>query len=568
MVCSLSTWLYDGDPLAPLCYEVPLASIKHRLAQGEQLFETLIRTWLLDNTHCATVLLTPDATLARRREEAEATRLQAVRASCSAEERNALLAATRQLRAVQAQPDEPDALAAIPSLTLADLPIHNTSIPLEERRIAAMPLLFHDLDTTGIVYLELLLPLNAVPQRLIPLIPLFARALTEMGSQRHDFAALGMHIAAKTGGLEAQPLFSASLQQQGALAFLSVHGKATRDKLGDLMALIQEILLQPDFCQPERFTQMLLEEKARLEHALLPAGHSIVATRLRARYHVAAWLSELSSGLTYLDFLRTLAETLSQEWDACRHALHTLHRLLVRRDGALINLTCNAESAAQFAPLAEALIAQLPHDSAPPADDWLCPSMPRVEALCAPAQVNYVGKAANLFALGYRYHGSINVIVRHLRMAYLWERIRVQGGAYGAFCAFDRLSGSLTLLSYRDPNIARTLDVYDDAAHYLRKLQLDKRELTRAIVGAIGDMDAYMLPDAKGTASLMRRLTGLTDELRQQMRDEILGTTLQDFHAFADILDQMSPSAHCCALGGNQLDQYAQAQGWEIKKIL
>jgi len=568
MVRSLSTWLYDGDPLAPLCYEAPLASIKKRLACGEKLFEALIRTWLLDNTHRATVLLMPDASLAKQREEAEETRLQAVRARCSAEDRRTFIAETQQLRAIQSSPDSPEALAAIPSLELADLPQRNTSIPLEERRIIATPLLFHDLDTSGIAYLELLLPLNAVPRRLIPLIPLFARALTEMGTQRRDFVELGMRIAAKTGGLDAHPCFSASLKQQGTLAFLSVNGKATLDKLDELFELISEILLQPDFKHSERFAQMLLEEKARLEHSLVPAGHGMVAARLRARYHTAACLSELSGGVSYLDFLRTRAEGLEREWDACSQDLRTLHRLVVRSDDALLNLTCKADLAAVIEPLAKTLISRLPQHAAVSANDWQCPALPSAEALCVPAQVNYVGKAANLLALGYRYHGSINVILRHLRMAYLWERIRVQGGAYGAFCSFDRLSGILTLLSYRDPNVSHTLDVYDGAAEYLRTIQLGKRELTRAIVGAIGDVDAYMLPDAKGAASLMRWLTGLTDDLRQHMRDEIMGTSLHDFHAFADILDQAIRHAHCCALGGSQLERYAQDQGWEIKKIL
>ncbi|MDR0239342.1 MAG: insulinase family protein, partial [Deltaproteobacteria bacterium] len=568
MVRSLSTWLYDGDPLAPLCYEAPLAAIKKRLSAGERLFETLVGNWLLENTHRATVLLTPDAGLAHRREEAETASLQALREHCTVEERNSFIVGTRKLRAGQATPDSPEALAAIPGLELADLPERNAPIPLEERRVGSMPVLFHDLDTSGIAYLEFLLPLTAVPQRLIPLMPLFARALTEIGTQRRDFVELGMRIAAKTGGLDAQPFFSASLKQQGTLAFLSVHAKATRDKFDDLFELMQEIMFQPDFEQPERFAQMLLEEKARLEHSLVPAGHGMVAARLRSRFHVSSWLAELSGGVTYLDYLRAGAEKFGREWEACRQDLQTLHRLLMRNDGVLLNLTCTAELAALVEPLADTLLSRLPQRAAATADDWLCPAMPNAEAFCVPAQVNYVGKAANLFELGYCYHGSINVILRHLRMAYLWDRVRVQGGAYGAFCSFDRLSGILTLLSYRDPNIARTLEVYDGAADYLRTLQLDKRELTRAIVGAIGDVDAYMLPDAKGAASLMRWLTGLTDELRQQMRDEILGTTLKDFHAFADILEQARAQAHCCALGGNQLEHHARTHAWKIKKLL
>jgi Zn-dependent M16 (insulinase) family peptidase len=368
--------------------------------------------------------------------------------------------------------------------------------------------------------------------------------------------------------LSAHPFFSAGLHPQSTPAFLSIAGKATPEKIEDLFGLMNEILFEPDFDQPERFAQMLLEEKARLEHSLVPAGHGMVAARLRARYHVSAWLAELSGGVTYLDFIRNCIETLEKDWDACRRDLPLLRELLLQGSGALLNLTCMPELAVRIEGPAKALCALLPQHAAPPADDWLCPAMPRAEALCVPAQVHYVGKAANLFALGYRYHGSLNVILRHLRMAYLWDRVRVQGGAYGAFCAFDRLSGILSFLSYRDPNIIRTLEVYDGAADYLRMLHLDKRELTRAIIGAIGDVDAYMLPDAKGSASLMRRLTGITDDLRQKMREEILGTSLKDFHAFADVLEPLRHHAHCCALGGNRLEDCAREQNWEIKKLL
>jgi Zn-dependent M16 (insulinase) family peptidase len=568
MLRSLTTWLYDGDPLAPLCYEAPLASIKKRLAGGEKLFETLIKKWLLDNAHRAVILLTPDAGLENRREEAEKANLQRVREQCTEEGRRALVAETLKLRAIQAAPDSPEALATIPSLDLADLPARNALIPLEERRVDSTPLLFHELDTAGIAYFTLLLPLNAVPQRLIPLVPLYARALTEMGTQRRDFAALGMRIAAKTGGLGAYPGFTAGLLQQGALAYLFIGGKATAEKIVELFDLLNEVVFQPNFDQPERFAQMLLEEKARMEHSLVPSGHSLVSVRLRARYHAAAWLGELSDGLTYLDSIRARAKEQKKDWDATRHDLQTLHGKILQRDGALMNLTCTSELAARIEGPAKALCSKLPLQAAAPADDWICPAMPPAEALCVPSQVNFVGKAANLFDLGYSHHGSVNVILRHLRMAYLWERVRVQGGAYGAFCSFERTSGVFTLLSYRDPNIARTLEVYDNAADYLRTLQLDKRELSRAVIGAIGDVDAYMLPDAKGYASLMRRLTGLTDELRQQMREEILGTTLQDFHAFADVLEQVRRHAHCCALGGVRLEDHARKQGWEIRKIL
>jgi Zn-dependent M16 (insulinase) family peptidase len=148
-----------------------------------------------------------------------------------------------------------------------------------------------------------------------------------------------------------------------------------------------------------------------------------------------------------------------------------------------------------------------------------------------------VGTGADLYELGYRFNGSALVISRYLRNAWLWDRVRVQGGAYGAFCLLDRLSGAFSLVSYRDPNLIETLDAFDQTAQFLRDTALSEEEVTKSIIGAIGDLDTYMLPDVKGYISMLRYLSGDTDEDRQQMRDEVLGTKAIDFKAFAEVLE-------------------------------
>ena len=171
------------------------------------------------------------------------------------------------------------------------------------------------------------------------------------------------------------------------------------------------------------------------------------------------------------------------------------------------------------------------------------------EGLVVSAQVNYVGKGANLYELGYRYHGSSSVITNFIRTSWLWDKIRMQGGAYGAFCSFGRQSGVLTFLSYRDPNLLNTLDVYDQSAQVLRNADLSDKELTRNIIGAISNMDAYQLPDAKGYTSMVRYLLGETDAERQQIRDEVLSTTLTDFRTFADVLDSVKTNGTVVVMG-------------------
>ena len=260
--------LYDGDPLAPLAWEAPLTAIKDRLAAGEKLFEAAIADNFLNNAHRATVVLLPDAGLGARREADEAARVAAVQAAAGPEERAALVAETRRLQEAQTAPDSPEALASIPALGLDDLPRENAVIP---RAVAQWPetALSHELPTRGIAYVTLLLPLENVPDRLAPLLPLFARSLTETGTARRDYTELGALMAAKTGGLGADPLLGVVRGSRKTVSCLSLSGKAVYDKLPDLFELVAEVLLEPQTDAAvlgERLRQMLLEARARLEH--------------------------------------------------------------------------------------------------------------------------------------------------------------------------------------------------------------------------------------------------------------------------------------------------------------
>lgn len=572
MIQALSTWLYGGDPLAPLAWEAPLTALKERLARGEKVFEQAIRDWFLNNEHRATVVLLPDANLGRVREEAEAARLAAVQAEAGPEQRRELSEETRRLQEAQTTPDSAEALASIPGLGLGDLPRENAPIP---RRIDAIPeaALSHELPTRGIAYASLLLPLEQVPERLIALLPLFARSLTELGTARRDFTQLGTYMAAKTGGVGAEPLLGTTRGERKTVSYLILAGKAVYDKIPDLFDIFHEILLEPlrdAEVARERLKQMLLEGKARLEHGLQAAGHAAVSTRLRAHFTGAGALAERTSGLSYLASVRGMLEQLEKEPDALLADLEEVRGLIIARGGAIFDCTAEAPGLAAARDKARALLASLPERAATATPDARVTAplhLPAGEAFLAPARINYVGKAANLYNHGYVYHGSASVILRYLRMGRLWEQVRVRGGAYGAFCNLDRLGGTLVCASYRDPNVDETLAAFDGMADFLRGFTPDREQLTRAIVGAIGDLDSYLLPDAKGAQSLARWLTNDTDEARAQMREEILGTTAKHFRQFADVLASLRQGA-VCVLGGPKTEAAAQEHGWAMQKLL
>lgn len=566
MFRSLSTWLYGGDPLAPLAWEKTLDALKARLKRREPVFEDAIRRWLLDNTHRVTVLLVPDDNLAAERQIREDARLAASRAAMTAEQQAETARISDRLHQAQITPDSPEALATIPTLGLDDLPRRNATLPNVEKAGDA-PTLLHELDTTGILYAKLLLPLDGVPASLLPLVPLYARALTEMGTTRHNYVDLGLEVAAKTGSLDAYPVFQTRLSDTAPLAFLEVAGKSTVDKTGKLTGLMREILLEPRFDDKARFIQMVMEEKARLEQSLIPSGHTLVSVRLGGHLSLTGGLTELTGGISYLFFIRELTRRLEKRWPSILTDLHDLHRFVTRRNQALISLTADGKALSKAEPLFQEMVRALP-DHPVASVSRTRPVLPGAEALLIPAQVNYVGLGANLRDTGYAFHGSASVVLRHLRMGYLWDRVRVQGGAYGAYANYNRASGAFVFLSYRDPNVERTLDVYRGAADYLGNLSLTEEDVTRAIVGAIGDMDTYLLPGAKGNAALWRYLTGDTDDIRQRIRDEILSTTLRDFHDFAPHLDQAMRGAVPCVLGGPDADTAAQAHDWTRTRLL
>lgn len=552
---ALSTWLYEGDPLAHLPFEGPLARLKARLAKGEQVFEELIRTHLLENPHRALVILKPDSGLGARREATEAARLAEVKAALSPAQLDALVAETHALRALQEAPDSPEDLAKIPRLTLADLPRENAHIPHERESLgdAGAVAWLHDLPTSGVVYLDLGFDLSAVPDRLVPLVPILGRTLLEMGTNKSSFVDLSRAIAMGTGGLWAQTLVS-SVRGGGPLAatqHLFLRGKATAENLPLLLDLMAEVLCEADFSDAERLGKIVMESKARREQRLIPSGHVLAATRLKARTGVAQAMGEAMGGLSGLTFIRELAGRMESAPEGVTRDLHELLALLLSRRGLVANLTADGKSIASALPRIGALAAALPDVALAPVPRAI-PTLPEREGLCLPAQVNYVTAGGSARALGFEPGAAAAVATKFLRAGYLWERVRVQGGAYGASCAYSRLSGNLAFSSYRDPNVARTLDAYSGIGPYLSGLSLDSAELEKSIIGSIGDMDHYMLPDAKGFTALARQLTGEDEAYRQASREAVLAASAKDFAAFGEAVTAVMQNGAVVVAGGRE----------------
>ncbi len=570
MIRALNTWLYDRDPLAALAFEAPLAAVKARVATSEHYFEDLIARFLLSNPHRTTLLLQPDPAQAAREAEEERVRLEHARASMSADDLAATVENTRALKLAQQTPDTPEALATIPVLTLDDLERKNKLIPLTVTESQGARVLYHDLFTNGIIYLDVGLDLHMLPSDMLPYVSLFGRALLETGVGEHDFVQLSQRIGRTTGGIWPQTFTSVIRGSRNAAAWLFLRGKAMPDKADELLNILHDVLLHARLDNQDRFRQMVLEEKAAQESRLVPGGHGVVNTRLRANFNEADWATEQIGGVSYLFFLRTLAQQIDIDWALVQSTLEQIRQILLNRTAMLINITADAATWSHFEPQLADFLRTLPTAPVSPAR-WVADQGARFEGLTIPAQVNYVGKGADLYRLGYKPSGAASVISKYLRTSWLWEKVRVQGGAYGGFCLFDHRSGGFTYLSYRDPNLLATLDIYDGTAAFLRESELSQDELTKSIIGAIGEVDQYQLPDAKGYSSMLRYLVGDTDEIRQRMREEILATSHADFRAFADALEQVVDRGLVVVLGSQGAIEAAKAErgGWlDVSKVL
>jgi presequence protease len=566
MIRALEFWLYDQDPLAPLAFEAPLAAVKARLESGEPYLEHLIEEYLVNNNHRTTVILAPDAALSARRAAAERQRLDQARTSMDDEAVNSVMENMKTLVERQETPDSPEMLMTIPMLDREDLDQEIRRIPIEVLEAGENKILYHDLFTNGILYLDLGFDMRALPQEYVPYMSLFSRALVETGTQTETFVELLQRIGRDTGGVRPTTMTSAVRGSGDTVAWLFIRGKAMAHQTGSLLSILNDVLTNARLEDRDRFRQMALEEKARLESRLVNAGHAVVNSRLRARFTLADWASEQMGGISYLFFLRKLIQQVEQDWPAVQKTLFAMRDAMLVRSNALLNVTIDGENWQALQPQIEEFLANLPSRPVE-RPTWTLEAMPEKEGLTIPAQVNYVGKGANLFQLGYQLHGSAYVINNHLNGSWLWDKIRVQGGAYGGFSVFDSQSGVFNFLSYRDPNLLQSLEIYDRTSDFLKNLELDESELTKAIIGTIGELDTYLLPDAKGFTSMRFHLLGLTDEERQRIRTEVLNTSEEDFKRFGETLEKMKDLSAVVVLG---VDEALKAAGIfeDIKKVI
>jgi len=559
MLQLMPRWLYreygvddTSSPTDALRFEEPLKELKDRLANGEQVFEELLTRLIVNNGHRSTVELQPDSSLADTLQNEESAALEEAKAKMSHDEVREVIDKTVSLKEAQLKEDSTEDLATIPRVGLSDLDTSVKTVPTDEEPLQGGGLLLtHPLPTAGVVYADVLLDLARLPLDELPLLNLFSRLVLETGTADMDAVKLQRRIGARTGGISVSTLAQQRVDPTGAVSdpydvvyMLAVRAKGTKEKMEDMMELVHAVLSDANLDSKTKVVEMLRESKNRFESAFISSGNSFAGMRLASRNSLLGYISEQTGGVSYYHTVKAMLETAQTDWPSLLQRLERLRDTILTQKGIVINLTADPEAlAAAQAPI-NAFVAKLPPTPTgkayPPSTPWreaAALTAPANEAFAITTQVNYVAAGCRLFEPGEVCNmGAFGVVARYLSRGYLWDNVRVVGGAYGGGCAFNPTSGGFAFSSYRDPNLQGTLEIYADTAKVLDTLELSDEALEQAIVGAVGDLDKPLTPDQKGFRALTWHLTNTSTESRQRYRTEMLGTTREAFTAFGERL--------------------------------
>jgi hypothetical protein len=522
------TWLYGGDPLLGLNFPLHIEKIRKKWQSNPALFQDAISKWFLDNPHRVVSVVEPSTTYLEEREESFRSRMARKKVELPREELERIRAESLELRKIQAEPDSPAALKTLPELRPSDIPREIEIIPTEESSIGGIPAFSHEIFANGIAYLELAFDVSDIPERLQPYLYLLGKLSTGMGAAGMSYVEMAKRISLKTGGLGFHLASGMTADGKGNWQKLIVQLKALHRNVSDAVGIASDLLFAADFSDKARMRDLVLESKNRLHSSVVPSGHMFARRTAAAALSVPFYRDEQWNGRSQLRLLSALAERFDDRLADILRDISGLYREVFRRERLLINMTGDAEGITLLAEAAGMRLAGLPAagKGIGPAEE---PALPAVySGIVIPAEVSYVAKALPAAFYTDPAAPALLVLSRVLSNNYLYKRIRVQGGAYGGMSLYDPLNGVFSFLSYRDPNLAATMRVYEEAADFISRSGIDGRELEKAVIGTIGSIDRPTDPAGKGYAAMVRRFSGLSDGLRKQFRNRVLDTSEED----------------------------------------
>ncbi len=547
----LSSWAYDDDPLMHIRYEEPLRQVKEKVAGGA-FFEELIQRYFLDNHHKATVGLTPDDQLEAARVTAVAEKLAGEKNRMSDDEQSKLVTRNKALHDKQLQPDPPEALATLPRLSLSSIDRKAEDYPIELIATEAPQITFTSQPTNGIAYLIAAFDVSGVPQELLPYLPIFAQLTLQIGTAERDFVQLSQDIDIHTGGLAAAYTASSVKSDMTRInSLISYSGKCIQAEIPNLLRILAEIFASCDFDNLKRIREVIQISKSSIQSQIIPSGHSFAARRLASYSSRVGQYREIAAGISQYYFLDELDAQVTSDPDEVCRKLKQIADIVFRRGNLMFHITGGDSELRVLERDVHKVVDILPTGSMPAETYEFAPVSPG-EGFIIPSKIQYVGKGINLFDHGYEYHGGFEVLDTILSRDYMWNNVRVLGGAYGCFARMDMLSGNFYCVSYRDPNLAETLMVFDRISDYLSQIQMTDEDYERYIIGTIGTIDSPKTPDQKGAIAFGRYLADVTSGDVQRWRDEVLTSTRHDLREYQNLFRSFGEKGCVCVFGSEE----------------
>ena len=548
---ALGSWLYDADPTTHLKYDALMKKIKRK--SKDRYFEKLIEKYLLNNNHQSTLIAVPKPGLAKKQDAKIKKKLKEIKTSLSADEVNQIVESTRTLQELQMTPDSPDALATLPRLKLDDVQKEGEEHPIEIKSECSPKILFHDLFTNKIAYVQVGFNTHTVPMELIQYLPLFGRMVLGMGTKKSDYMEISKRLGIHTGGIHSWHFSSSPVaDRQQVISYQFFNGKAVMEKLEIFFELLGELLGEVSFDNHKRMVEIIRSAKADMEDSIVPHGNQYVLSRLQSYQSRLGQFDEMTDGITYFKFLEQLLERAEKDPSEVAEKYRQLAGLLFTKENTLFNITLENKDYSRVQKQIDRLMEVIPNATSEEPVQWNLEPVPNNEAFLTASTVQYVGKGANLYDLGFKYKGQFGALRSLLSTGFLWEKVRMQGGAYGSSNSFDFFTGDYGLVSYRDPNLSETLDIYDQIADFIANLDFPDEELQKLIIGCMGKLDPPLTPDRRGSVSMIDHLTGRTHAMKQQFRQELLSTRLEDLKAYAGLFLKIKESGNVCVLGNEE----------------
>lgn len=562
----MDSWLYDDKkPFIHVEANETYAVLKEKAAGSY--FEDLVKKYLLDNPHKSIVVLVPKKGLTEKKDRELSRRLEALKAGLDKNALQEIIKKTEALIAYQDAPDAEEDLLKIPLLSVGDMKKEAAGFVNELRKIGDTDFLFHDLFTNGIGYVRLIFKLDKVPGELFPYIGILKGTLGLLNTEHYGYADLYNEINTTTGGMAAvNNAYGSYLDENKCTVTLELKAKVLQENLQKAISLMQEIVLTSDFPDKKRLKEILAEGKSRMQGQMTSAAHGIALNRALSGVSLTAAINETLSGMEFYRLIERLSGRFEEEADGLVTKLKALAKTVFRPENLMVDFVGSKEAALLLPDMIGALKDVLYTE--PVETGHFTPALKKQkEGYKTPGQVQYVCRAGNFKHKGLPYNGSLKVLKVMMGYDYLWNQVRIKGGAYGCMCAFGK-SGDSYFVSYRDPNLQNTIEVYEKAADYIAGFSADARMLTQFIIGAVSDLDMPMNPAAKGLFSLSGFMTDLTVSDLQKERDELLHTTAEDLRKTADYIRAFMEEDCLCVVGNAEKIEEAGALFDRIENLV